>query len=83
LQEPAKAIYNNQSYGPTFGDGYDFHVCDKANSSGNSYAYICGSYHNEKYKCNDKTSWKRFHGGSTGSYKFNTKEWEVWALEWA
>ncbi len=59
------------------------YVGDKANSSNGGYTNICHSYHNEKYKNSEKASWEKFHGGSTGSYNFKTKEWEVWAVEWA
>ena len=46
LQNPEKAIYNGQSYGPIFGDGHDLLVYDKSNTSNSSYANICHSYHN-------------------------------------
>ncbi len=83
LQSPERAIQNSSAQGPRFGGGPDLHICDNANSSNYSYACICNSYHNEKYKRQDKASWERFHGGSTGNAQFKIREWEVWKIEWA
>jgi hypothetical protein len=81
LQKPEQAILNGSSYGPRFGAGADLDICEWANSSNKSSANICWSYHNEKYKYNDKLSLERFHGDTTGSANFKIKEWEVWAVE--
>ena len=75
LQQPDKAIYNYCDYGPTFGGGHDICVHDKANSNNSSYANICSSYHNEKYKKGDKASWERFHGNPKNSHNFKVREW--------
>ncbi len=81
LTEPGKAIYNHQNYGPRFGHGRDLAVRDKANENNKSYANICTSYENDKYRNYEKGSWERF-SGSKESYKFRVKEWEVWGVEW-
>jgi hypothetical protein len=83
LQGPENAIYNHPNYGSTFGGGHDLRVCDKANSSKGNYTNICCSYHSDNYKYGDNASWERFHGGLTENYSFRTKDWEVWAVEWA
>ena len=38
----AKAMYNCYSYGPTFGDGNDIYIADRANTKKDSYTQ-CGS----------------------------------------
>lgn len=83
LQSTEKAIQNSSSQGPRFGGGADLHIFYSENSSNYSYACICNSYHNEKYKRQDKASWERFHGGSTGNAQFKIREWEVWKVIWA
>ena len=48
------AIFNNLKYGPTFGNGYDLHICNKSNSVNDSYANIDVTYHNGKYRKNTR-----------------------------
>ena len=38
VSNPTYATYRNPSYGPTFGNGWDLHVADNANSNTNSYS---------------------------------------------
>eukprot|EP01132_Coremiostelium_polycephalum_P008075 gene8075-9935_t len=38
------SIYDNVSYGPTFGNGHDFHICDNSNTVSNSYTNMNNSY---------------------------------------
>jgi hypothetical protein len=69
-------------HGPVFSGGTtDLCVWNNANSHYHSYANICHTYYNEKYR-RDKPSWERFHGDSKGNFNFKTKEWEVWEIEW-
>ncbi|CAF1199767.1 unnamed protein product [Adineta steineri] len=50
--QPTKFLYNNngnafhndQSYGPTFGNGHDLYICDKSNANNSSYCNMLGSY---------------------------------------
>ena len=58
------AVLNGRAWGPTFGIGFDLHVCDKADSQNNSYAKVCRIYDNNNYIYNDVESWKRFTGSS-------------------
>lgn len=44
LQDPSKAIYNNQSHGPCFGDG-DLHISDMAAKNFKSSSRLGTSYH--------------------------------------
>jgi hypothetical protein len=81
LARPEKATVNNEVFGPAFGSGCDIIVRDMANLNANSFGRICTSYENENYKMGEKESWERFHGGSTGSYFFKIKEWEVWVVD--
>ena len=39
-----RAVYRYPSYGPTFGGGYDLHICDKPNTSCKSYANLGNTY---------------------------------------
>ena len=66
-----KAVYHNSDFGPTFGNGYDLYICDKANTSSCSSAYINSSYKNSNYQQGDKESFLRFSGGE--SYTFKVK----------
>ena len=38
------------------------------------------SYHSDKYKWGDKSSFERFHGDPE-SHNFKIKEWEVWRID--
>jgi len=35
---PSRAIYIHATYGPTFGNGWDIHIANNANSNNNSYS---------------------------------------------
>ena len=60
----------NSSYGPTFGGGYDFYICDSCNSNGSSYE---NSGHS--YETNGKKQ------ALAGSYNFLVRDYEVFQLE--
>ena len=66
----SNSIYGNSSYGPTFGGGHDFYICDGCNSSNNSYESMGNSYENDgkKYPL-------------TGSSNFLVSDYEVYQLE--
>ena len=66
----SNSIYGNSSYGPTFGGGHDFYICDGCNSSNNSYENMGSYYENDgkKYPL-------------TGSNKFSVSDYEVYQLE--
>eukprot|EP01132_Coremiostelium_polycephalum_P008092 gene8092-9958_t len=38
------SIYDNVSYGPTFGNGHDLHISDNSNTGSNSYTNMNNSY---------------------------------------
>ena len=57
----------------------EFDICDKADTVQDCYTYLTNQfYSNPKYK-NDKESYMRLNGNQ--SFKFMTKEWEVWKME--
>ena len=66
----SNSIYGYSSYGPTFGGGHDFYICDGCNSSNNSYESMGNSYENDgkKYPL-------------TGSSNFLVSDYEVYQLE--
>ena len=63
-------IYCNSSYGPTFGGGNDFYICDSCNSSNSSYDNSGNSY---------ETNGKQYALAS--SYNFLVRDYEVFQLE--
>ena len=63
-------IYCNSSYGPTFGTGHDFYICDSCNSSNNSYDNSGHSY---------ETNGKKY--ALAGSNSFLVRDYEVFQLE--
>ena len=58
------SIYNNISYGPTFGGGHDIYIHNQSNVN-NCYSQDCSSYKNANYTHNNGPSWTKFQG-STG-----------------
>ena len=63
-------IYGNSSYGPSFGGGHDFYICDSCNSSNNSYDNSGHSY---------ETNGKKY--ALAGSNSFLVRDYEVFQLE--
>ena len=63
-------IYCQSDYGPTFGGGHDFHICDKCNTSNSSYNNSGSTY---------DTKGKKF--AMAGVYNFLVKDYEVYQLE--
>ena len=64
------AVNRNTSYGPTFGGGHDFCLCDNCNTSNSSYDGSNYSY-DTKYK----------NYALAGTYNFYVKDYEVYQLE--
>ena len=66
----SNSIYCHSSYGPTFGGGHDFYICNSCNSSNSSYENMNNSYENngKKYPL-------------TGSNSFLVADYEVYQLE--
>ena len=64
------SIYGSSSYGPVFGSGHDFYICDDCNSSNNSGENMGSNYENDgkKYPL-------------TGSNTFLVSDYEVYQLE--
>ena len=63
-------IYCHSSYGPTFGGGFDFYICDSCNSNNSSYDSSGNSY---------ETNGKQY--ALAGSYNFLVRDYEVFQLE--
>ena len=63
-------IYCNSSYGPTFGGGHDFYLCDECNTNNSSYNNTDHSYDTKGLK-----------SAMAGSYYFLVKDYEVYQLE--
>ena len=63
-------IYCHSSYGPTFGTGHDFYICDSCNSSNSSYDNSGNSY---------ETNGKQY--ALAGSNNFLVRDYEVFQLE--
>ena len=63
-------IYCNSSYGPTFGGGNDFYICDSCNSSNSS-----GDNSGHSYETNGKQY------ALAGSNNFLVRDYEVFQLE--
>ena len=71
--ETLDAIGNSPRHGPTFGGGFDLHVCDESNTTVGSYFKFPVTYADSTGK------------GSltfTGSDKFQTSDIEVYRLAW-
>ncbi|CAF1044290.1 unnamed protein product [Rotaria magnacalcarata] len=64
-------LYGNNAYGPTFGGGHDLHICDKSNTTNNSYCNMPHSYTNPL---------GLGQATFTGSRNFQTTEIEVFKL---
>ena len=60
----------NSGYGPTFGGGFDFYLCDNCNSSNSSYDNSGHSY---------ETNGKKY--AMAGESSFLVKDYEVYLLE--
>ena len=72
LENKNEAVYHYSGYGPTFGKGFDLLIQNHANTNHFSYASVNYTYKNERYKNNDKQSWKRFCGNkNTNEFKVN------------
>jgi len=63
------AFYTYSSYGPTFGSGHDFYICDSCNSTTGSYSNLGNSYNAPK----DTTM-------LAGAYNFTVKDYEVFTV---
>jgi len=63
-------IYCHQSYGPTFGGGFDFNICENCGTTNSSYSNFGHTYDH----ANDKDK-------LAGAYNFTVKDYEVYVLE--
>jgi hypothetical protein len=67
-----KAILDNSSYGPTFGNGCDLHVCDQCQSSTGSYSALGTVYVNDTGLAGNEIL--------TGAQSFTVEEIEVFEV---
>ena len=63
-------IYCNSSYGPTFGGGHDFYLCNNGNVDSSNYNNSEHSYESYGKKC-----------VMAGTYNFYVKNYEVYKIE--
>ena len=63
-------IYGSSSYGPAFGAGHDFYLCNNCNSDNSSYDNSGNSY---------ETNGKKY--ALAGEKNFSVKDYEVYLLE--
>lgn len=78
LHQSVKAIFDDFDHGPTFGSGFDLHICHMANQNNGSHSKINNNYMCNKYTKDEAGSHQRFSGSST--HQFKIKEWEVWRI---
>ena len=71
------AIYCHLSYGPTFGNGYDFYIADNSNVVNTSYSNLGSTYKHPEYAYGTNEA-KCF---LAGSYNFQTVEIEVYTKQ--
>ncbi len=70
---PPYAIYNNPSYGPSFGGGHDLYISDSSNINTSSYSNLGSSYCHPLYASGSIDA----QSFLAGSYNFQTVEIEV------
>lgn len=63
-------IYCQSNYGPSFGGGCDFYLCDNCNTSNSNYNNSDHSYNTYGKKC-----------AMAGTYNFYVKDYEVYQIE--
>jgi hypothetical protein len=71
------AVYNNASYGPTFGGNHDLHICDSANTVNGSYCNVGYTYKAPPGIENGTTEGMNYFAGS---YNFMIDEIEVYKI---
>ena len=74
VKDGSKAIYGNNGYGPTFGNGHDIYIANNAGSNTNSYANPGYSYVQLLGYRHGQTKTKNL---LAGSYNFQPDEVEV------
>jgi hypothetical protein len=72
LANAIHAIYDNSMYGPTFGGGHDFHVCDECHTSNSNYSNFGHTYRNDTGIDGARVL--------TGASNFTVKEIEVFEV---
>lgn len=71
----SNAMYCYSSYGPTFGGGHDFYICDNCNTNTSSYSNFPYSYTCTEYVNNGSSNWL------AGAYNFKVEEIEVFTVQ--
>lgn len=75
IKNGGSAIYNSNSYGPTFGGGHDIRITDNSNINSNSLSNLGYSYDSlYTYGTNEARSFL------AGSYNFQVREIEVFQI---
>ena len=73
VKSAKNALYGNKNYGPTFGGGYDIHICNQSNTT-------IGSYSNFGFAYNLPYGYK--YGGNASEYLAgNHNQWTTTEIE--
>ena len=77
VSSTVNAIYDNYSYGPTFGGGHDIHIVTNSYANENSYSNLGHSYSNNLHAYGSAAA----QSFLAGSYRFRVAEIEVFQLQ--
>lgn len=69
------AQYCYSTYGPTFGGGHDFYICDNCNTANSNYSNFPYSYNCPDYVNNGSSNYL------AGAYNFKVEEIEVYSVQ--
>jgi hypothetical protein len=71
--KPEQGVWDNVSYGPTFGGGFDLHIVDNAGNNSNSYSNVGSSFTLPAGHTDETQTFL------AGIYQFTPSEFEVFA----
>lgn len=71
----SNAMYCYSTYGPTFGGGHDFYICDNCNTANSNYSNFPYSYVCTEYVNSGSSNWL------AGAYNFKVEEIEVFSVQ--
>jgi hypothetical protein len=79
INDNKRAIYNNQTSGPTFGDSNDIYIADKCNTNNNSTSNFPISFNYNGQYTKGQTSCTAFSGAVDGK-NYKVEEYEVFKV---